>query len=528
MTGSTRDVGKQGVGLRKELSLLELTIIGLVGAIGTGILFSTAKMAEVAGPAVVLAWILGGIFYLFIGLTYAELGTAYPEAGSPSRFSLYTHGRITNMLNAFADLLWYLFIPPIEAIAVVYGINFFTHNLVAPSGVPTLLGAAVAALLILLMVPFNYFGVRGFGISTTILGVIKVILYLLVAIGLMAVVFIPRNFSGLPGGFLPYGLVGVFMAIPYGMFAFGGVRVIPDFAEEMRNPHRDLPLGIILVVVLQLLVYILFSVAFVGAINWSMLNVTPGQWPSLSFIRKTNPFLYLSSLYGVSLVFIVTTIVAIIGPFVVGYIYLGGGTRILFAMGRSGYVPNLMKFIHEKYAIPYWALITFGIIGILLALLTAPIPSIYGLIDDAVVAGYLGFLTNPVAMIVNRRQGVPARFKLLGGFWIGLIAFIGASYITYWSGWPAVPYAVAFVFIASVIFGVIYKVRQNFTNAIWYVIYMLILMFMTYIGQTAGGPTPILKFPWDMVTVTVLAIVFYIWGIYSGLPKPYTTSPVRS
>jgi hypothetical protein len=131
-------------------------------------------------------------------------------------------------------------------------------------------------------------------------------------------------------------------------------------------------------------------------------------------------------------------------------------------------------------------------------------------------------------MIVNRRQEVPVRFKLPGGFWIGLIAFIGASYITYWSGWPAVPYAVAFVFVASVIFGVIYKVRQNFTNAIWYVIYMLILTLLTYIGQTAGGPTPILKFPWDMVTVTVLAIVFYIWGIYSGLPKPYTTSPVRS
>lgn len=436
---------RQGVGLRRELGLSHITMTGLVGAIGTGILFSTAKMAVMTGPAVILAWILGGIFYSFIGLTYAELGTVYPEAGGPSRYSLYTHGRITNMINAFADLLWYLFIPPIEAIAVVYGINYFAHNLLTPTGTPTLLGAVVAAVLILLMVPLNYFGVKTFGISNITLGTFKLILYLLVAIGIMATVFIPSNFTGLKGGFLPYGLAAMFMAIPYGMFAFGGVRVIPDFAEEMRNPRKDLPLAIILVVVAQVLIYILFSTAFVGAINWSKLNVTPGDWRSLVFISKTNPFLYLSGTYGgVAWVFIITLIVAILGPFIVGYIYLGGGTRILFAMGRSRYVPDLMRFIHEKYAIPYWSLITFGIIGILLAILTAPpIPSVYGLIDDAVVAGYMGFLTNPVVMMVSRRQSKGSVFKLPGGFWIGLVAFIGASYIVYWSGWPAVPYAMA-------------------------------------------------------------------------------------
>ncbi|ADY02470.1 amino acid permease-associated region [Vulcanisaeta moutnovskia 768-28] len=508
--------------LRKELGLFHITMTGLIGAIGTGILFSTAKMAEMTGPAVILAWILGGIFYLFIGLTYSEIGTAYPEAGGPSRYSLYTHGRITNMINAFADLLWYLFIPPIEAIAVVYGINYFTHNLLTPTGTPTLLGAVVAAVIVLLMVPFNYFGIKTFGISNITLGTFKLILYLLVAFGIMATVFIPSNFTSLKGGFLPYGLAAMFMAIPYGMFAFGGVRVIPDFAEEMRNPHRDMPLSIILVVVGQLLVYILFSITFVGAINWSKLNVTPGDWKSLAFIRKTNPFLYLSGTYGVTWVFIITLIIAILGPFVVGYIYLGGGTRILFAMGRSRYVPDLMKFIHEKYAIPYWALITFGIIGILLALLTAPIPSIYGLIDDAVVAGYLGFLTNPVAMIVSRKQGKEPAFKLPGGLWIGLIAFIGASYIVYWSGWPAVPYAAIFVFAASLIFGAIYSVKEHLKNALWYITYIVVLTLMTYIGQTAGGPAPILKFPWDMVVVTILAIAFYTWGVFSGLPKPYT------
>jgi len=60
------------VSLRKELGLLELVVIGIAGAVGTGVLFSSAGMASDAGPGVVLGWILGSIFYFFIGLTYVE------------------------------------------------------------------------------------------------------------------------------------------------------------------------------------------------------------------------------------------------------------------------------------------------------------------------------------------------------------------------------------------------------------------------------------------------------------------------
>ncbi len=107
---------------------------------GTGILFSTAAMTGSAGPGSVLAWLLGGIFYFFIGLTYAELVTTYPEAGGPSRYALYTHGWFTNMINSMADLIWYIFIPPIEAFAVVDGLSVFYPSLVTSSGAPTLLG----------------------------------------------------------------------------------------------------------------------------------------------------------------------------------------------------------------------------------------------------------------------------------------------------------------------------------------------------------------------------------------------------
>jgi len=102
-------------GLRKELSITNLVIIGIVGAVGTGVLFSNAAMTADAGPGVILAWIIGFVMYLPLTLTYVETAFAYPEAGGPSRYSVYTHGRATNIINAFANLIWYLFIPPIEA-----------------------------------------------------------------------------------------------------------------------------------------------------------------------------------------------------------------------------------------------------------------------------------------------------------------------------------------------------------------------------------------------------------------------------
>ncbi|MGC8565728.1 MAG: GerAB/ArcD/ProY family transporter [Thermoplasmata archaeon] len=93
--------------LKRELSFFDLIIIGIVGAVGTGILFSTAAMTGSAGPGSWIAWLLGGLFYLFIGLTYSELVTTYPEAGGPSRYALYTYGWFTNIINSLADLIFY-------------------------------------------------------------------------------------------------------------------------------------------------------------------------------------------------------------------------------------------------------------------------------------------------------------------------------------------------------------------------------------------------------------------------------------
>lgn len=255
--------------LKRDLDLKDLIIIGVAGAVGTGVLFSTAGMTALAGPGVVIAWIVGAIMYLFVGLTYVDLSALYPEAGGPSRYSLYSYGRITNLINAFADLIWYLFIPPVEALASVEGINYFYPHLINTAGSPTTLGALLGVILMVLFFPFNYFGIRAFAKSTDFLGVIKLLLYILVAIGFIAFARF-SNFTAY-GGIVPFGVGGIFAAIPLGMFAFGSIRVIPDYAEEVRSP-KIIGRAIIWVVLGQTLIYVLLAVGFLTSINWVALN----------------------------------------------------------------------------------------------------------------------------------------------------------------------------------------------------------------------------------------------------------------
>jgi amino acid transporter len=517
--------------LKRALSFGDLLILGIAGAVGTGILFSSAAMTSIAGPASVFAWLLGGIFYFFIGLTYVELSATYPEAGGPSRYALYTHGWFTNLINSFADLIWYLFIAPIEAFAIVYGLTLFYPQFVTAKGFPTIAGAALAVLLLLIMIPFNYFGTRAFGKSTFYIGAVKLVFYLAMAFGLAAIFFHAANFA-IYGGVAPFGFAGIFAATPFAMFAFGGIRVLPDYAEEAHN-YRRLPLIIVLVVIGQLLIYLLIDSVFVAGINWSKLGITAGNWVGVGGISG-NPFITMSNSYNAPFLLVLTLIIGIIGPFVVGYVYLGGGSRIIYAMSRTRIMPQITKVLHKKFIIPYWAIIIMAAVGAFLAFLSAPLPNIYSLIEDAVVAGYIGFSVNPVAMIVTRRQK-QSKYKLPGGYVIAPVAFAGAALIIFWSGWITVYYAVLILTGAIVLFGLILPVTRHtvprdlkhFMNSLWYIFYIAFLLIMTYIGS--DGALSIVSFYWaTFITVLVSLVVFFPLGILSGFKTKYDLPDYRA
>jgi amino acid transporter len=340
----------------------------------------------------------------------------------------------------------------------------------------------------------------------------KLIIYVLVAIGFITFARF-ANFANF-GGFVPFGLTGIFAAIPLAMFAFGGIRVIPDFAEEAHNP-RSLRSSIIWTIIGQTIIYLLFSIAFIVSLNWSQLALHPGAWSNISKLPG-NPFLVIAQHSSAALLIGLTTVIAIIGPFVTGYIYQGAGARVLFAMGRTGFVTARMKELNERYSIPAAALIVFTIVGIIVAYIAAPLPSIYSLITDAVVAGYIGFAINPVAMLALRREGRSGPIQ--GGTVIAVLAFAAASLITYWSGWPSVPYAVILLAIGVIAISLIYRVREGLGNALWYICYILFLVLMTYIGDV--GAKKLVNFDIGSLIVVVVSVAIFLpWGVASRLTR---------
>ena len=504
--------------LRRGISKTGMMILGTGGVIGTGALFGSTGMAADAGPALVVSWLVAGFIYACIGVNYIDLGIRYPEAGGPARYSLYTHGRLTNLITSVASLVWYVFIPPIEAVAVVEGLSHFDPGLLHSDGTPSTAGALVAFGLILLFVPLNYFGIQAFHHLTNLIGGLKIVIYLALAIGVAVTLGHAANFTAYHG-FMPLGAAGILAAVPIAMFAFGGIRVIPDFAEEANNP-RDLRISIIISLIGQTLIYTLFGVAFVLGLDWSRLGVGTGAWGSLGSVAG-NPFVLISTSRGVEILLILAIVVAIIGPFGDGYVYQGAGARVLMATGRSGFGPARLKEVSERHGIPLWSLLALSALGAVITLLTAPVPTIYTLINDAVVAGYLGFASVPVSMLVAK-----GRDRSVAATVIGALGFAGASLIVYWSGWPSVPYGLLVVAVVAVVIAVFSKVTDA-SRALWYIVYAAFLALMAYIGSV--GARDVVSFGIGTAIVIVVSVgVFLPWAFRSRLATPVAEAQVTA
>ncbi len=545
--------------LKKELGFYELLIIGVAGSLGNGALFGTIDMVAGAGPSAIVAFIFGAFIYLMVTFTYVELSKVYPEAGGPTRYSIYTHGRWTNLINSMADILWYLFIPPIEVVAIIIGSGYFLPGLfVTKQGFPTFDGGLLGVVLLLTFIPINYFGIKQFGKTSNWIGLIKLIFYIAMVIGLIGFVFNAKNLFKY--GFFPSHtpLISFLSIMPLAMYDFGATRVIPDLAEETKHKN-DVTKAMLFTVIIESLIYIGVAFAIIMGFHWSSFGIKPGDFAALTSapaLIGLNPFFVFAHRSGFFWIFIAALVTGFLAPYVTGYIYAGSGARVMMAIGRSGFINKKLKDIDIKHSIPLVALITFTMIGAIIVFLSAPVPSIYSFIDDASAAGYLGLAVTPIALMVSRRQGVTKKEQMFKGMWFIAPLSVGlSSLIPFWAGWPSEPYAVFLMFIGALLIGIISKVKIGAKNAIWYVAYIVFITIMTLVGSDGfTGTITSLNFSsiginstfaitlpvawgtlisFDFATLIVFVVsmaVFYPWGVLSGFKEqfehPEFTRPV--
>jgi len=341
------ETGSKEIGLKRRLTSFDLVTMGIGAIIGTGIFVLTGvASARYAGPGSVLSFILAGIASALAALVYAELASTVPVAGSAYVYSYAGLGEIIAWIIGWDLILEYT----VAAGAVSIGWSGYLVNLLQAAGInlpaiitnPPSLGGIVnlpAIIIVGFIAVILILGTRQSAIVNNIIVLIKlgvIILFIIVgSLHLNPELWVP---------FLPFGFQGVITGAAIVFFAYIGFDAVSTAAEEVQNPGRELPRGILGSLFVSSVLYILVALILTGLVSYRFLDV-----PSpLSFAMLKIGFPWISGIISVG---------ALTGLSSVILVSIFGQSRIFFAMARDGLLPFKFSRLHPKFQSPYVILI---------------------------------------------------------------------------------------------------------------------------------------------------------------------------
>jgi len=549
MTETEAIAEKSDKKLRTSLNTWDLLFLSLGGIIGSGWLFAAYAASSIAGPAAIISWIIGGVIVLIIAMNYAELGAMIPRSGAIVRYGQYSHGNMAGYFMAWAYFLSAVSVPAIEAEAVIEYANPYVGNgsLLYNGVVLQPIGIFFAALLMVFFFFLNYWGIKVMGKTNTGMTWWKMILPLVTILLLVTVRFDVANFVTLAAGstgsgFMPYGFAPVMAAVATSgiVFSFLGFRQGLDYGGESKTPQRSIPIATIGSVLIGILIYVLLQVAFIGAINFGDLGIPNGSWISLAPLASgaylnapitalnSAPFASIASSVGLVMLTYVLFADAYVSPSGTLNVYLGTSMRTLYGTAALGYLPESLMKVDEKRRIPVMPLVISLIVGIIFF---APFPSWYKLVGFITSATVFTYLIGGPALRSLRRNAKELKrpFNLPGSSILAPLAFIGASLIVYWSGWPLVGELAIAIYLGLIVYVIFYFAKKKgpsrkdihtskFIKAgLWVPVYIIVLSIESFLGESAYGGYNYVPYPWDILMVIIVAIVFYFWADHSGI-----------
>lgn len=411
---------ESGTGLRRTMGFWQLSMIGIGATLGTGIFVVLGEAVPIAGPAVILAFVLAGVTALFSALAYAEMAGMIPASGSAYSYSYATMGEFMAWVCGWCLMLTYGV--SVAAVGVGWGqyINellYLTTGLALP--VEFLVGPmegglinVPAAVVVLLSMFALLAGVRESTRANAVMVVIKVaVLVMFVAIAITAVQ--DGNFAP----FMPMGMAGVSAAGATLFFSYIGFDSASTASEEAKNPQRDLPRAIMFSMIVVTAIYCLVAFSAVGALNWT--EFAEGE-TSLAGI--------LTMVTGTPIWAVVFAAGAVLALASVVLVVLYSQTRILFAMSRDGLIPKAFSKVDAKGTPRANTVIT----SLFIAFLAALIP--LGPLADATAIGTLfAFALVNVAVLVLRknRPDLKRAFRMPGAPVTPVLGVLACAYLMF-------------------------------------------------------------------------------------------------
>lgn len=434
--------------LKRHVGLIGLLFTAVGSIIGSGWLFGAMNAAEQAGPASVISWAVGAVMILFIGLTYAELGTMFPVSGGVVRFPHFAFGSFASYTSGWITWLAVASTAPIEVEAALqYAANYvpWLQTLQDGSPVLTVPGFFVACAMMLLFCIINMLGIRWFARINNALVWWKIAIILIVVVAFLSADFHPSHFNiAEHGGFMPLGWHGVFSAIATAgiVFSYLGFRQGVELAGETDNPQRNVPIAILGSLGMCAIIYIGLQVAFIGALPTSALSQ---GWEHIGTAFSGGvgdrtlafgPLAALATTIGLTWLAILLYIDAFVSPADTGLIYTTLTARLSYAMGRNGNAPAGLAKVNDN-GVPWVSVILSFFVGIIFFL---PFPGWQKFVGFVTSATVLSFGSGPLTMMALRRELPDHKrpFRLGGGWTIPYLAFLSSNLIVFWSGWDVV------------------------------------------------------------------------------------------
>jgi amino acid transporter len=438
-----------GGDLQRSIGTFQLTMFGVGATIGTGIFFVMSSAVPEAGPAVVLAFVMAGIAAGLAAICYAEMASSVPVSGSTYSYAYATLGEIVAMGVAACLLLeygvstaavavgWSGYLN--EALRNLTGIELPHEILAAPwdaePGVINLPAVVLVALCAILLI-------RGASESARVNAIMVVIK--LTVLAMFIVIAFTAFDSNHFADFAPFGFAGVATAAGTIFFSFIGLDAVSTAGDEVKDPQRTMPRALIAALLIVITFYVLVAIAAVGAQPWQ------------DFEGQTEAGLarILEAVTGNTVWGTILALGAVISIFSVTLVTLYGQTRILFAMGRDGMLPNMFARVSPRTQTPVQNTI---IVAIVVALLAALVPLDY-LIDVVSIGTLTAFVVVSLGVIIlrYREPNLPRAFKVPGFPVTPILSILACAYILaslHWYTWLIFAGWVAVFLIFYMLYG---------------------------------------------------------------------------
>ncbi|HVC02516.1 MAG TPA: amino acid permease [Steroidobacteraceae bacterium] len=381
------------MGLHRGLGKTQIVMIGLGGAIGTGLFMGSGLAIGYAGPAVILSYIIAGFVALVMVFSLSEMAVMHPTAGS---FGTYAE----TYLNPWAGFVvrytyWIAQVIAIGGESVAAGLYMRFWFPQVPAWTWSL---AFCGLLVYL----NSRAVNNFGTVESWFALGKVLaIVLFIILGMLAIFGVGRpavglhNLTDLPGGFMPMGIAGVWKGVIIGIFSFNGIELIAVTSGEAKNPRTSIPAALRTMAFRLLMFYVLAMTVIVAIVPWTATGVrVVAQSPFVGVFQHSG----IAHAAGIMNLVVISAALSSMNT----NTYLC--SRMLFSLSRGDYAPRRLGILGRK-GTPIAAILTSGVCFLVVAAVSVFTPNAYGyLLGVSLFGAILVWMFILVSHLSFRRQ----------------------------------------------------------------------------------------------------------------------------